>query len=161
MSPKAEEEKGPPRVRRPKDKEELVERLRSGSGGAFAEIRDVILFAAVVGFSQKRREPFESASVNPIRWDTFINRYFAEDLVRLIAVAESDDKEIASATRLKDQLKIFEEYANGGLAHIGERLDRLKVEEPLDAILELFDVVAGDARGVDALITLAEAPDFT
>lgn len=157
---KRPDEGGLRRVKRPKDKEDVIDRLRAKSGGAFAEIRDVLLFAAAVGFSEGRFEPFE-ASAETIRWDTFINRWFAEDLVRLIAVAHSDDKEIASSARIGDQLEIFEGYANGGLGFLAERLDRVKLDDPLDAILELLDRRAGEARGVDALINLAGTPDFT
>lgn len=148
------------RVRRPKDKEDLIERLRVKSGGAFADIRDVILFAATVGFSERRFEPFDATS-EPIRWDTFINRWFSEDLVRLIAVAHSDEKEVAASDRIMDQLAIFEGYANGGLSVLAERMARTSDAETLEAIIGMFDVAAGERKGVDALITLVETPDFT
>lgn len=147
------------RVRRPKDREDLIEQLRAKSGGAFADIRDVILFAAAVGFAEGRFAPFVATS-EPIRWDTFINRWFSEDLVRLIAVAHSDEKEIAAPDRIMDQLEIFEGYANGGLSVLEDRLARTPDADALGAILGMFDVVVGQSRGVDALITLIETPDF-
>ncbi len=149
------------RVRRPKDKDELVERLRSRDGGAFAEIRDVLLFAAVVGFQEQRYEPLgDDNEGESIRWETFINRWFAEDLIGMIAVAHSEDKEIASRDRIGDQLRIFEAYANGGLMVLEEKLERLKLDEPIEGVLEVLQSDRGAATGVDVLIKLAEEPDF-
>lgn len=153
-------EGGTRRVRRPADKDDLIESLRAKSGGAFSEIRDVLLFASAVGFAEKRFAPFDKGAGEAIRWETFVNRWFAEDFVRLVAVAHADDKEIASADRVNEQIAIFEGYANGGLAVLQEHLDRLQLEEPLEAVLEVLGTAQGQAKGVDILIGMAEDPDL-
>ena len=58
---------GPRRVRRPRQHRELLERLQQ-SDSAFRSYRDILLFAAGVGYSRQRREPFEGTD-EAIRWD--------------------------------------------------------------------------------------------
>jgi dnd system-associated protein 4 len=109
-------------VRRPKDKDPVITRLQED--GVLKEIRDVIAFAAALGFSLGRRVPFTEAG-EPIRWETFTNRRGSEALVNMIAaasIADTDDIEILSPSRFSDRVLIFEEYANGGLIELEQRL---------------------------------------
>lgn len=154
-----DEGRGYRRVRRPKDKEELVERLRDDKRGAFREIRDVLVLAAALGFEKDRFVPFEVAA-EQIRWETFTNRYFSEELVKMVAVAHSEDKEIASADRQPEQLEIFEGYINGGLEVLNEELSARSTEDPLDVLVDLIAAGGEHRRGVDVLIDLAAEPSF-
>jgi dnd system-associated protein 4 len=123
------------RVRRPKDKEETVQQLLESSNGPFADVRDVITFAGMVGFAKGRRLELEKAG-EAIRWDTFTNRYGTEQLVTMIAVAASDDLNIASSESVSEQILIFEEYANGGLECLAGALQQSS-RFPRDVVLEL------------------------
>lgn len=144
------------RVRRPRDKEHLLEQLRDDRRGAFRDIRDVVVFAAALGFERKRFSPFQSGG-EAIRWETFINRPFSEDLVRMIAVAHSEDKEIAADARQGEQLEIFEGYVNGGLEVLDEVLSEATTSDPLDAVLDFLQSELGESQGADVLIELAGA----
>lgn len=104
------------RVRRPRDKDVLLQALRDEGG--FPTMRDALLFAAAVGFEHGQFEPFESTS-EPIRYEILIDPAFADTLVLMIAASSSpEDPEIVGQNRLADALKIFEGYANGGLSFI-------------------------------------------
>lgn len=142
------------RVRRPKDKDDLIADLRDEKRGAFREIRDIILFAGALGFERKRYEEFTD-SADPIRWETWTNRTYTEELVRLIAVAHTDDKEIASSDRQGEQIAIFEAYANGGLTVLDEALRAAPTLTPLEVVLDLIARTKSESRGVDAIIDLA------
>lgn len=155
MSTNVEASDGYRRVRRPKAKEELIAELRDEQRGAFREIRDVMLFAGALGFDRKRYEPFTENAVGDIRWETWTNRTFTEEMVRLIAVAHTDDKEIAAADRQGEQIAIFEAYANGGLMVLDDALRASPTMTALEVVLDLIGRTKSESTGVDAIIDLA------
>jgi dnd system-associated protein 4 len=106
------------RVRRPQQYEALMLELRQEA--AFATWRDVLLFAAAVGAHVGRSVPF-TATGEPIRYETLKEPMFSETLVNMIAASEKDDPEIMDTTRLGERIRMFEEYANGGLEYIQEQ----------------------------------------
>lgn len=107
------------RVRRPQQYEALMMELRDEA--AFATFRDILLFAASVGAQLRRRIPF-SASGEQIRYETLKDPMFAETLINMIAANETpEDPEIMDSARTGERLRIFEEYANGGLEYIQEQ----------------------------------------
>ena len=109
------------RVRRPQHYEALMQELREEA--AFATYRDILLFAAAVGFHVERRVPFTSSG-EPIRYETLKEPAFSETLINMIAAsAEPDDPEILDTARAGERLRVFEEYANGGLEYIQEQVN--------------------------------------
>lgn len=110
------------RIRRPQEHEALLVELRDDA--AFSTIRDTLLFAAAVGVHFKRRVPFGTAAGDPIRYETLTVPVFSDALVSMIAANEvADDAEIMDSSRLEERVKIFEEYANGGLEYIQEQVN--------------------------------------
>ncbi|WP_166027216.1 DNA phosphorothioation-associated protein 4 [Streptomyces chilikensis] len=106
------------RVRRPKDKETLIQQLLAEHDGIFASMAEVLLFAAALGWSRgdDGRVPLK-AHGEPIRFDVFKKMATAEAFIESLAVMVSPgDTEILSDSRALDRVRIFEEYANGGLA---------------------------------------------
>jgi dnd system-associated protein 4 len=109
------------RVRRPHQYEALMLELRNEAG--FTTYRDILLFGAAVGAYVKRRVPFTSTG-EPIRYETLTEPNFSAALVNMIAATElREDPEIMDSTRLAERLRIFEEYANGGLEYIQEQVN--------------------------------------
>jgi dnd system-associated protein 4 len=108
------------RVRRPQQYEALMLELRQEA--AFATYRDILLFAAAVG-SYFQRQPSFTSSGEPIRYETLKEPMFSETLINMIAASEGDDPEIMDSTRAGDRVRIFEEYANGGLEYIQEQVN--------------------------------------
>lgn len=108
------------RVRRPQQYEALMLELRDEA--AFSTYRDVLLFAAAVGSYTQRRAPFTSTG-EPIRYETLKEPMFSETLINMIAANEVDDPEIMDSTRANERVRIFEEYANGGLEYIQEQIN--------------------------------------
>lgn len=111
-----------PRIKVAKDKAELVQKLLDAKGttGAFATYADIIAFAASMGVKHQMRSPFTEISSSepaPISLEVFISRGY-DRLIKLIAVSETEDIKILStedSTVEAERVKIFEEYANGGL----------------------------------------------
>lgn len=105
----------------PKDKADLLKEL-VGKDSPFNEFRDVLFFAAVIGHREGRRVPLDARG-EAIRWDVMINRFGTEIVMDMIAVSEApDDRELLSEARQDERVAIMEEYANGGLEVIRERL---------------------------------------
>jgi dnd system-associated protein 4 len=121
----------PRRVRRPKDKEELLTTLTDE--GPFATFREALVFAAALGVCSERRVPFEQSS-EPIPWEVFGPT--ASPTMDMVAAVTTDELEILADDRVDDRLTIFEEYANGGLEIIRERLAN-DPRPPLDVILDI------------------------
>ena len=127
------------RVRRSKDKSNLLDRLTKSENRAtspFDSYRDVIIFCAALGWWRKRRVSFDSSD-EPIRWETMTSLPGAEMLVNMLAVSQTDDPTILLDERFDDRIVIFEEYANGGLEVLRESLD----QSPKPAVDVLRDLV--------------------
>ena len=105
----------------PKDKADFLKELVS-KDSPFNELRDVLFFAAVVGWRENRRVPL-SGRGEAIRWDVMSNRLGTEIVMDMIAVATNpDDRELLSEAREDERVAILEEYANGGLEVLKERI---------------------------------------
>ena len=116
------------RIKIAKDKAELVRRLleHQGTTGMFSTYADVIAFAASLGAKYQKRSPFKEVSQNepaPISLEIFISRGY-ERLIDLIAVASVKDINILAREEdaAADRVKIFAEYANGGLEKLQQEL---------------------------------------
>lgn len=89
----------------------------------FPTYRDILLFAAAVGYQHNRRQPFSSAFGDPIRYEVLTAPGFSDTLINMIAVNVDTDPEIMDGSRIEERIKIFEEYANGGLEYIQEQIN--------------------------------------
>ena len=90
---------------------------------AFPFIKALQCYAAMLGFDQGRREPFDRKDADNIEWHTFNNDGYNE-YIYMIALAETKDinvlkYDVENSVPFEgqdDMVKIFEEYANGGFA---------------------------------------------
>jgi dnd system-associated protein 4 len=113
-------------------------KLEGSDRSLFPTIRELLCFAALLGYSEKRRVPLDrSKGVEDVSYQQF-ERGDAEDLIYLIALAETRDAEILKDGEEGRCAEIFEEYANGGLGVIHDALLRSGGEDPNRTILELL-----------------------
>lgn len=127
---------GMKRIQRASDKEAIIELLTSDSIGAFREIWRLLFFAAMVGYKNGRREPLSSTQTGEgIRQDSFANNPVWLGTVYLLGLVETGGTDVLRATEDSEdeRIKIFEEYANGGLAILNEELEASSGN--LDALL--------------------------
>ncbi|UKK94118.1 DNA phosphorothioation-associated protein 4 [Brucella anthropi] len=104
----------------------------------FPTIRELLCFAALLGYSEGRRIPLDrSEGTEDVSYQQF-ERRDAEDLIFLIALADSKDPEILKDGEESRCAEIFEEYANGGLQVIRDAMLRSGGEYPDRDILELL-----------------------
>lgn len=115
-----------------------VERLPNADRTLFPTIRELLCFSALLGYSENRRIPLDrEKGVEDISYQQF-ERGEAEDLIYLIALAETKDPEILKDGEEYRCAEIFEEYANGGLFILREAMLRGGGEYPDRDILELL-----------------------
>lgn len=130
-------------INRSRVHEEMVQRLAvqklpGTDRQLFPTIRELLCFAALLGYSEKRRLPLDKEKgVEDVSYQQF-ERGDAEDLIYLIALAETRDPEILKDGEESRCAEIFEEYANGGLQIIRESMLRGGGEYPDRDILELI-----------------------
>ncbi len=140
---------GEVRARRPQQHEALMQEMQNEA--KFPTYRDILLFAAAVGFHQQRRVSFTASSGDPIRYEVLTTPGFSDTLINMIAAnVVSDDPEIMDGTRLEERVKIFEEFANGGLEYIQEQINVRR--QPVDlVVIDLVTEVLADEGGAKPL----------
>lgn len=115
-----------------------AQKLPGSERSLFPTIRELLCFAALLGYSEKRRVPLDrSKGVEDVSYQQF-ERGDSEDLIYLIALADTHDPEILKDGEEGRCAEIFEEYANGGLGIIKDAVLRSGGEDPNRAILELL-----------------------
>jgi dnd system-associated protein 4 len=121
------------RIRRDVEHEEFLQELVGGDAPLFKDLWRILLFAAMLGFSTKRRIPLSSYDSGKAMPDSyFANSPVWPGILYLLGLVEVQDTSVMGA-KPEDQDKlvtVFEEYANGGLHSLKDALelgsDRLK-----------------------------------
>jgi len=132
-----------PNINRSRVYEATVQRLAmiklpNAERTLFPTIRELLCFAALLGYSEERRVPLDRTDgVEDVSYQQF-ERGDAEDLIYLIALAETKDPEVLKDGQESRCAEIFEEYANGGLQILHDTLLKSGGEYPDRDILELL-----------------------
>ena len=116
------------RIKVAKDKAKLVKALRAGEGstGPFQTYVDVIVFAAALGRRKQKYIPvkeFSRKDPDPIPFEHFESRGHNQ-LIDLIAISHTQDPKIldGNENHIVCRVEYFENYANGGLSIIEEKI---------------------------------------
>ena len=99
-----------------------MSRLSQGADSVFDTYVELLCFAACLGYSRNASVPFES-SAEAVPWHIFENRG-KDSVVNLVAAVASEDFTIVGPDRFDDKLKVFEQYANGGLEILSQLIDK-------------------------------------
>jgi dnd system-associated protein 4 len=132
-----------PNINRSRKYEDIVQKLAAmplpvSDRRLFPTIRELLCFAALLGFSEGRRVPLDrSEGVEDVSYQQF-ERGDSENLIYLIALAEAKNTNVIREGNEEECAGIFEEYANGGLAIIKDSLLRAGGEYPDRAIMALL-----------------------
>ena len=124
-----------PNINRSRVHEDMVQSLAMEKMGdaertLFPTIRELLCFAALLGFSEGRRVPLDrTEGVEDVSYQQF-ERGDAEDLIYLLALAETKDPNVLKDGNESECAQIFEEYANGGFEVIKDVLLKSGGEYP-------------------------------
>ncbi|WP_435059400.1 DNA phosphorothioation-associated protein 4 [Streptomyces sp. bgisy060] len=139
------------RFRRPADHEQLINDLQA-KDGPFRAMVDALMFAAALGRRKGKREPFKNPG-EPIRLALMDGRQYGDVLIDMIAAVEvKDDPKILADDRLAERVRIFEEYANGGLNYIQGEINASGSRDLVTIVSNLVmdALTAPDEQGNDA-----------
>lgn len=120
-------------VNRDRKHEPLVEKLTQGDYVIFNHNKDLMVFAAMVGYSHKKFEPVSSNRIQ-ITLGTYSTTQ-QDRYIYLLALLEKRDASCLKHENLNDAVKVFEGYCNAGLSIIQSWMD----ENP------------GDPNGIETL----------
>lgn len=110
---------GMKRIHRATDKEDIIQLLTADGTGMFREIWRLLLFAAVLGQKNGRREKLAAVETGlGIDQSSFGNNPAWPGGLYLLGLVETDATEVlcASEEAEDERIAVFEEFANGGLA---------------------------------------------
>lgn len=96
---------------------ELLSKLK-GKEMPFDTMRDVFLAAVCTGYNNKNRVPLDKKTTDIVVWGSL--RENDKTLLRALGLAETCDKDILDNN--KKLVTIAEEYANGGINELYNRL---------------------------------------
>jgi dnd system-associated protein 4 len=123
-------------VRRSKKYENVVDRLCPDEGpGIFRFKKDVMIFAAIVGYSNNSSVPVSGDTI-PITLLTYSSDH-KDTIIYLLALMSERDVSCLKNENLAESVKIFEGYCNAGLEVIqGWFSDNAKDPEGVDTLFE-------------------------
>lgn len=125
------------RVKRPKEYDELLNLLKDKDMGVFSTLKSALVFAAAIGFKKKLRLEF-SESAEPIVF-TLFNELTEKPFIYSLALTEFNDVRYLQEDGFEDMMKVFEEYAAGGLRYLDGILDKANIKESIEGILNERD----------------------
>ena len=108
-------------VKRERTYDELIARLNSGNKTIFQFIKDLMVFAAMVGYSEGKREALHGETI-----DIILETYSSDQkdgFIYLLALIEEQKGDCLKDVNLHESVKHFEEYCNAGLAIVKGWLD--------------------------------------
>jgi dnd system-associated protein 4 len=123
-------------VKRDRCHEPLVDKLcfdKDGNKPVFSFLKDLMLFASMVGYSEGKRKVLGTDSIS-ILLETYASDQ-KDSFIYLLALMNKKDGIVLKDENLPEAIKIFEEFCNAGLEKIQLWLD----ENP------------GDHEGIDTL----------
>jgi len=120
------------RVRRSPEYDDLLNEFREKK--IFPTYKDALLFAACLGYSRKKRRVFAKSS-EQVHLTNFRDEYNLS-IINIIAVAESSSLFLMNKSNEAERIKIFEEYACGGLEIIKNEIwGSLDLERGLEMLI--------------------------
>jgi dnd system-associated protein 4 len=139
-------------VKRDRRFESLILQMSEGGVSIFQNFKDIMVFAAMVGYSDNSRRTLESKDTVSIILDTYETDN-KDTFIYLLALITNKNAECLKDENLMDSIKIFEEYCNSGLYIIEAWRDESPVETMVDIILKnIYDQIASvqlDVNSVD------------
>lgn len=103
----------------------------------FATKRDLLCFAAVLGFETEKKGKIEAKAVEFVDSRPFENSQEAMNLLYLVGLAVTKDADVLKEENEEKLVDIFEQYADGGLSVMEEWLTETPSDPHGDrAILE-------------------------
>lgn len=126
----------------------------------FATLREAQTFCAVLGYKERRKKSFDPAfGTEDIAPAQYMNNE-AVDLIFALALADKKVSDILRPDRESECVKIYEEYANGGLELIQTWIDRYANIDIEDAIWRGLQSIGIKPPEDESIPSEVVVPDF-
>jgi len=132
------------RIRRPKEFEEFMNKLcKKGESSTqiFDTLKDCMVFCAALGAKNDRKEAINESS-EPIMLHLFSGEY-DKAFINALAISDTNDARIIESSREDERIKIFEEFACGGLHILRSELGDLD----LDIEKQMVSLISKEQQG--------------
>ncbi|MEQ9450499.1 MAG: DNA phosphorothioation-associated protein 4 [Pseudomonadales bacterium] len=133
-------------VRRPKEHEEMLSALCQSDRKVFNSYKDALVFAACLGQMRHEKRAFDKSS-EPVGIHIFRGE-FDLSIMQCIALAENKDPATMADAKEESRIRLFEEYACGGLDIINREI--YESPEDWDVALErlMLEAMGGGTRTI-------------
>lgn len=122
-------------------KNEMYDPLIKSEEPIFSTYKDLVLFAACIGYKEDKRKPLSSTTgEGEIHWEVFEKNITDVAMVNAIALSETKDLNVLLDTEeaFDKKITILEEYANGGIEILKEKILALPGESIDNLINYIF-----------------------
>ena len=121
-------------VMRSQEFEDTLQKLGGKEATMFPTLREALTFCAMLGYKERRKKPLcTSLGTEDIAGAQYQTND-AVDAMFALALADAKDSDILRPDREGDCVRIYEEYANGGLELIQSWIDRYANIDVEDAV---------------------------
>ena len=136
-------------VKRERNHEALIARLSLGDKSIFQYHKDLMVFAAMVGYSSNSRRKVQGDTIEII-----LETYASDEkdsFIYLLGLMDSRDASVLKDSGLKHCVSVFEEYCNAGLYTIESWLDGNPGDPSgVDTLLgKIYHRIAEDEAGLE------------
>lgn len=100
----------------------------------FPTLREALTFCAMLGYKERRKKPLSTSLGTEDIAGAQYQTNDAVDAMFALALADAKDSDILRPDRESDCVRIYEEYANGGLELIQSWIDRYANIDVEDAV---------------------------
>jgi len=133
-------------IRRPKEHEEMLAALSQSDQKVFNSYKDALVFAACLGQMRDEKRSFDKSS-EPVGIHIFSGE-FDLSIMQCISLAEDKDPAVMADSNEESRIRLFEEYACGGLDIINREV--YESPEHWDIALErlMLEAIGGEKRTI-------------
>jgi len=121
-------------VKRSHEFEATLQKLGGKESTMFGTLREALTFCAVLGYKERRKEPLNKSLGTEDIAGAQYRTNDAVDAMFALALADAKNSDILRSDREGDCVKIYEEYANGGLELVHIWIDRYADIDVEDAV---------------------------
>lgn len=147
-------------VRRSKQYEETLQKLGGKDATMFPTLREALTFCAVLGYKERRKVPLDANVGTEDIAGAQYQTNSAVDMVFALALADRKSSDILRPDQEKECIKIYEEYANGGLELVQSWIDRHADVDIEDAVWRGLKTIGVKPPSRDEAIRNVVAPTF-
>lgn len=146
-------------VKRSKEFEDTLQKLGGPGANLFPTLREALTFCAALGFKERRKKPLSTSIGTEDIAGAQYQSNDAVDMMFALALADAENSDILRPDREADCVKIYEEFANGGLELVQSWIDRyanIDVEDAVWKGLQSIGVKQPESKSTSAEVVVPE-----